>query len=346
MRQIWVAGLASVATAAAMWSGPASAAVPNLLTEQGRLLDANGAPVTGSVSIVFTIYDAASGGATLWTETQTLTLDAGYFSARLGEVTMIPATAFDGSIRHLGVKVGADPEMTPRQEVVSVPYAMLANNVNGDITPRTVTIGNTTVIDGNGNWVGPPTGLVGPTGPAGATGATGSPGLAGPAGPAGPTGETGATGLPGVPGPPGATGATGPTGPAGVAPSGAVVYFNLPACPAGWTELVAARGRYIVGLPNGGTLAGTDGTALTDLEDRPVGQHTHRVFDPGHAHRYGPLNAPGPAAAGAIAGPYAVVPQGAKNSTDSALTGISVGNTGGVGGTNAPYIQLLVCQKD
>ncbi len=51
-------------------------------------------------------------------------------------------------------------------------------------------------------------------------------------------------------------------------PAGTVVYFDLAACPAGWTELTAARGRTIVGLPSGGTLGGTQGTALTNLEAR------------------------------------------------------------------------------
>jgi hypothetical protein len=69
-------------------------------------------------------------------------------------------------------------------------------------------------------------------------------------------------------------------------PSGAVMFFNLGSCPAGWTELTAARGRYIVALPAGGTLGGTDGTPLSDLEDRPVGQHTHTITDPGHVHSY------------------------------------------------------------
>jgi hypothetical protein len=38
-------------------------------------------------------------------------------------------------------------------------------------------------------------------------------------------------------------------------PAGAVMFFNLATCPPGWTELVSARGRYLVGLPSAGTLA-------------------------------------------------------------------------------------------
>lgn len=168
------------------WAGHASALVPDVLTEQGRLLDNNGAPLAGTVAITFTVYDAATGGTALWTETQSVTLDGGYFSARLGETVAPPASAFSGAERYLGVTVGNDAEMTPRQTLDSVPYALVANNAIGDITPTTVTVAGTQVIDTMGNWVGPKSGLVGATGPQGAQGAQG------PAGPAGPTGPAGA----------------------------------------------------------------------------------------------------------------------------------------------------------
>jgi hypothetical protein len=127
-------------------------------------------------------------------------------------------------------------------------------------------------------------------------------------------------------------------------PSGAVMTFNLVACPSGWSELVAARGRYMVGLPSGGTLAATVGTALTNTENRPVGQHTHGVNDPGHLHTLGGVTGLG-------IPPYWLGNQGPVNGvtvwqTQKAWTNITIGNTGIVVGTNAPYIQLLVCQKD
>ncbi len=219
-------------------SSPA-AAVPMALDEQGRLFDAAGSPVVGQAIFVFTLYDAATGGAPLWTETQAVTMDGGYFSARLGEVTPLPAGAFDGTKRYLGVAVNGDAEMTPRQAIVSVPYALVADNATGDLTPRTVSVGGATVIDAAGKWVGSRAGLAGPPGPAGApgnagpqgatgatgvSGATGAPGPQGAAGPAGPmgpqgpqgpAGPTGPQGNLGPPGPVGATGATGATGPQG-----------------------------------------------------------------------------------------------------------------------------------
>ena len=124
-------------------------------------------------------------------------------------------------------------------------------------------------------------------------------------------------------------------------PSKAVMFFNLASCPSGWTELVAARGRYIVGLPAGGTLAGTDGTALTNLEDRPVGRHNHGITDPGHYHEYGAYGVPWYYSQQAVP---TTAGSGMKSTTNT--TGITINNTGSVAGTNAPYIQLLTCQKN
>jgi hypothetical protein len=175
----------------------AAGAVPNLLTQQGRLFDKSGQPVTGATNFILTLYDAATGGTSLWTETQTITLDSGYFSIRLGEIQALPPGLFDGAAKYLGVRVGTDPEMTPRQPLVSVPYALVAGNVLGAVTPQSVTVtdgvwvGTRKVIDENGTWVG---GLDG-------AGGASSVSAVGPAGPPGPMGPAGPAGPPGPPGP-------------------------------------------------------------------------------------------------------------------------------------------------
>jgi hypothetical protein len=151
-----------------------------------------------------------------------------------------------------------------------------------------------------------------------------------------------------------------------VAP-GAVVFFNLAACPAGWSALVTAQGRYVVGLAPGGTVAAAVGTALSDQENRATGQHSHTVSDPGHSHGIAdPGHSHGPASGGAflanfinnapvnvpMGGGYgfaqAATTQGATTgvSVQSAMTGASINAAGSVAGTNAPYIQLLACQKN
>mgnify|MGYP001562046304 CR=1 FL=1 len=123
--------------------------------------------------------------------------------------------------------------------------------------------------------------------------------------------------------------------------SGQIAAFAS-TCPSGWTEYTAARGRYIVGNPSGGTLAGTAGTALTDLENRAVGQHNHAITDSGHTHSEGVYTYGYTFASG----PYGWGGNPSGGTTGSSTTGITINNSGSVAGTNAPYIQLTYCSKD
>ena len=93
----------------------------------------------------------------------------------------------------------ADAEMVPRLRLASVAYSFRAASAKNaddvldkDINPGSVTVNGIPVIDSSGNWVGSPTGLVGPTGPQGPAGADDADGAPGPAGPTGPQGLAGA----------------------------------------------------------------------------------------------------------------------------------------------------------
>ena len=152
--QVVVAFLAVVLSTAAV---QAQTAPPKIITQQGRLVDTNGDPVTGDLNFVFNIYDVATAGTPLYTEVQTITLDNGYFSTRVGETTVIPDALFSGAALWIGITVGTDSEMAPRQPIASVPYAFLAReaiNAVGAITPTSVTVNGTTVIDATGAWTG------------------------------------------------------------------------------------------------------------------------------------------------------------------------------------------------
>lgn len=116
-------------------------------------------------------------------------------------------------------------------------------------------------------------------------------------------------------------------------PSGAVMPFNLTSCPTGWTEFTYSRGRYIVGRPSGGSNAGTVGTALTDLENRATGIHTHGIT----------TGLYGTSAGGYVLQGYS---SGAGYAMGEISTGLTINNSTGVAGTNAPYIQLLICSKN
>lgn len=108
-----------------LWSSWAGAQAPTTMSYQGRLLSAAGAPVTTVTSVVFRIYAAASGGSAIWTETRNVTPDAnGVFTIDLGSTAALTTTVFDGTARYLSLQVGTDVEMTQRQALASVPYAL------------------------------------------------------------------------------------------------------------------------------------------------------------------------------------------------------------------------------
>jgi hypothetical protein len=184
----------------------------------------------------------------------------------------------------------------------------------------------------------------------------------GPAGARGADGLAGAAGAPGAPGPQGAAGPQGETGPPGppgadaletaetdLVPKGAVAFFNLATCPSGWTAYAPARGRYMVGLPPTGTLGAVVGTPLGNQENRPSGRHAHTVTDPGHRHTVGSRTA---IRAGNVPNESFQANGGVALfndlDTNPATTGLSVNESAGasgIAGTNAPYVQLLACEK-
>ncbi len=229
--------------------------VPGTMTFQGTLTNDAGQPLNETISVTLTLYDATNDGNNLWTETQSVTVNHGFLKVTVGETNPIDANLIDGQTPlYLGVAIGEDEEMTPRQVVSSVPYATRASTVEqvtGDITPNTVSVNGNLVIDETGAWVGSPAGLEGPQGPEGpqgesvamwsadlgdcptgglgfqvgegdiqyicngADGAQGPQGEQGPAGPAGADGAQGETGLQGPAGPAGPAGADGAQGPQG-----------------------------------------------------------------------------------------------------------------------------------
>lgn len=115
-------------------------------------------------------------------------------------------------------------------------------------------------------------------------------------------------------------------------PSGAIMFFNSNTCPFGWHEVVAARGRYLVGLPSGGSLGSGAGTALGNLENRPTGSHTHSYTD----------------VVGSATGYFGdkCCIGGHGNSSFSTQTKETGSGSGLLEGTNAPYIQYLTCEKN
>jgi len=141
--------LAILGVAAATRSLAQSATPAELMSYQGYLVDANGAPLANSnpvnYTIVFRVYATSSGGSSLWSESQTVTVDKGSFAVVLGEGVQEgseprPAlsslfASTSASDRYIGITVkglsGGDPEIMPRLRLLPSPYAFLARSANG-----------------------------------------------------------------------------------------------------------------------------------------------------------------------------------------------------------------------
>ncbi|GAG33761.1 unnamed protein product, partial [marine sediment metagenome] len=107
---------------------------------QGRLVDTNGNPITGTYDITFKIHTAATGESEVWFETQTVSLDNGIFSVQLGSVTALGASVFSGDSRWLEVQIGVNPALSPRHRLVSAPYAFTVVSVPASALPSDIPI--------------------------------------------------------------------------------------------------------------------------------------------------------------------------------------------------------------
>jgi hypothetical protein len=94
--------------------------VTSAINYQGRLADSSGSPLSGTYTMTFRLYEAATGGTALDMDIHDVVVTDGLFNTAIAFDT----SYFDGRELWLGVTVGTDSEMTPRQELRPVPYAL------------------------------------------------------------------------------------------------------------------------------------------------------------------------------------------------------------------------------
>lgn len=114
----------------------ALAEAPTRVAYQGRLLKSDGTPLSGPLQVRFSLYVDAATTTALWTEEQVLAFSDGYYATILGDVNPLPASALDGKDIYMEIAI-ADSPLSPRQRIVSVPYAMAATNVLGGVVNAT-----------------------------------------------------------------------------------------------------------------------------------------------------------------------------------------------------------------
>jgi hypothetical protein len=110
----------------------ARAQVPSTISYQGKLTTAAGIPVSDGVySIAFRIYDDATGGNLFWEEVKSVTIKGGLFAVQLGETTLLDQSTLSIPNLFLAIKIGTNPESSPRTKLNAVPYASLVGTVQG-----------------------------------------------------------------------------------------------------------------------------------------------------------------------------------------------------------------------
>lgn len=116
------------ASVALLWPLSASAqTAPAEIPIQGFLTDLQGVPMDGSVTATLSLYEVETDGTPLFTETQTIALSQGYFTAFMGRNEPLDLELFRTiGVMYVGLKIEDDPEMAPRFRLGSVPYAGFA----------------------------------------------------------------------------------------------------------------------------------------------------------------------------------------------------------------------------
>ncbi|MBI4435249.1 hypothetical protein HY630_01115, partial [Candidatus Uhrbacteria bacterium] len=124
-----------------------AASAPNIITYQGRVLNANGVPVSdSSLSMIFELYTASSGGSCVWSNSsascatataRSVSLTTGLFTENLGDTSLgTPYAAIGDSIfgdnatLYLQVTIGGEP-LSPRRLITAAPYALNADTLDG-----------------------------------------------------------------------------------------------------------------------------------------------------------------------------------------------------------------------
>lgn len=106
------------------------AQVPMAMNYQGYLTDSEGAPINGTVDMTFSLYAVSTGGGALWWEDHSVNVIDGIYSVVLGNTTPLSPSHFVDPL-YLGVQVGTDAEMTPRQKITSAAFAINADKLDG-----------------------------------------------------------------------------------------------------------------------------------------------------------------------------------------------------------------------
>lgn len=117
-----------------------TAAVSNGMSYQGRLTDPGGAPLNGTYTMRFVVYDDAVAGTAVWDSGNTaVSVEGGLFNVQLE----VDQSDFDGQALWLSIIVNGET-LSPRQEILPAPYA-LSLRPGADIVGEAIGAGDAVV---------------------------------------------------------------------------------------------------------------------------------------------------------------------------------------------------------
>jgi hypothetical protein len=124
--------LAVAALAVSLWTGvraqesspEAALAIPTIINYQGTLRNIDGSLINDTLSMTFRLYNDLVGGSPLYEETiEDVNVRDSLFTVLIGDTKPIDPEIFKGAV-YVGVRVGSDAEMAPRQRLAPVAYAV------------------------------------------------------------------------------------------------------------------------------------------------------------------------------------------------------------------------------
>lgn len=131
---------------------------PRLLAFEGSINDATDTPITKPVTLRFSLYNdsTSSGSSLLWQETQQIDPDhQGAFSTVLGYNSPLSQELLHNQTKlFIGIALGNEPELKPRQQIATTDYAKNAQQVQGLIPITSENAGEKNVLlalDSSGN---------------------------------------------------------------------------------------------------------------------------------------------------------------------------------------------------
>ena len=120
---------------ALMLGGTASAA-PLELSHTLRAVDTQGTPIDGEHTVVVSLYSDAGGTDLQWSRSYTPDFDGGYSTIVLqGGTPVLDTALFAGGDVYIGVALDGAGDLLPRQRLLRVPYAGVADAVPTSPSP-------------------------------------------------------------------------------------------------------------------------------------------------------------------------------------------------------------------